>query len=349
MSLNGAGDASNQKPVTKPAEKKPKKTLTPKRHIDAIEDSEDENLPTESQNDDLVVNQYVNGQEPLQKRFKEQYDIDDRSTDEEKDAEPQKESETTPNRNPFKKSVCKDELLSPTRISKENNSLVKTQSPVKKIDYAKLGKLSRFGRTVVPQKQNVISRFFNPTTETTVKTEKKSPKTELKSPKAGMTSPKAGMTSPKTEIKSPKANSGAQMKSPNFLDIKTESPKSELYFTKSNDSGFSPGTEDPFKKNLQNESSENSAEDELCQENQCSILNKFKCVLKEKMDGSDSEPMETNVSSQTMSDTTESEINELPIVLSDGENDFDGSQPNTDTESSKQTWLSSSQKSTNVS
>lgn len=67
------------------------------------------------------------------------------------------------------------------------------------------------------------------------------------------------------------------------------------------------------------------------------------------MDGSDSEPMETDVSSQTMSEKTDSEINELPIVLSDGDNDFDGSQPNTVTESSKQTWLSSSQKSTNVS
>lgn len=342
VSLNNAGDASHQKPLTKPADKKPKKTLTPKRHIDAIEDSEDENLPTESQNDELVMNQYINGQEPLQKRFKEQYDIDDRSTDEEKDAEPQKENETTPNRNPFKTSACKDELLSPTRISKENNSLVKTQSPVKKIDFAKLGKLSRFGRTVVPQKQNVISRFFIPTTETTVKTEVKSPKIEVKSPKTEIKSPKA-------EMKSPKANSGAQMKSPNFLDIKTESPKSELYFTKSNDSGFSPSTEDPFKKNSQNESSENSAEDELSQENQCSILDKFRCVLKEKMDGSDSEPMETDVSSQTMSEKTDSEINELPIVLSDGDNDFDGSQPNTVTESSKQTWLSSSQKSTDVS
>lgn len=280
-------------------------------------------MPTESQNDDMVMNQYIIKSEPSQKRFKEDHVIDEQSTDEEENAAPPKEP-TTPKRNPFKRSVsCKDELLSPTRISKENNSLVKTQSPVKKIDYGKLEKLSRFSRTVVSNKQHVtISRFFDSTAKT---------------------------TSAREEKPVEKMDSGLQMKSPNLLDFQTESPKSALYFNKSSDSGFSPNTHDTSKPKSQDESSENSVDDELSQENQCSILSKFKCVLKEKMDPSDQESMEFETNSQAMSDKTESETLDLPIVLSDDENAINGSQNSAGKGSSSQTWLSASQKSKTVS
>lgn len=278
-------------------------------------------MPTESQNDDMVMNQYIIKSEPSQKRFKEDYAIDEQSADEEENAAPPK-APTTPKRNPFKRSVsCKDELLSPTRISKENNSLVKTQSPVKKIDYGKLEKLSRFSRTVVSNKQHVISRFFDSATKTTGASEEKSVE---------------------------KSDSGLQMKSPNLLEFQTESPKSALYFNRSSDSGFSPNTQDSSKPKSQDESSENSVDDELSQENQCSILSKFKCVLKEKMDPSDQEPMESEANSQAMSDKIESETLELPIVLSDDENVTNGSQNSAGKGSSSQTWLSASQKSKTV-
>lgn len=320
--LNGAGPS---KAPSKVAVKKSPKP--PKRVIESIEDS-DEDVATESQNDDLVLKQYMNLNQPSQKRFKEDNDDDSRSAESEEngvgDEQPLKE-ETTPNRNPFKKSVpSKDMLLSPTRISRETNSLVKNQSPVKHIDFSKLEKLSKFNRTASPtKKQQIVSRFFG----TSVK-----PKCE---------------TEVKTEIASPKiptesvAKSDPQMKSPNLLDLYKESPKSCLYFTKSNDSGFSANNDESAQKNSQYDPFENDSDENLSRETQCLLLDKFRYVLKEKPDG-EQDPMECQSSQSTYtSDKTDyTESSEMPVVLSDNENDIDNSQKEA---AASRMWLNGSQ------
>lgn len=81
----------------------------------------------------------------------------------------------SPKRNPFKvKPNASPKLIEQTKITKENVSLIRNQSPVKRIeyttaspikrmDYRKLEKLSKFQRTVLPHDQNTItiSRFFS--------------------------------------------------------------------------------------------------------------------------------------------------------------------------------------------
>lgn len=313
--------------VPKLAIKSPK---APKRLMEAIEES-DEDLPTESQNDDLVLKQYMI--EPSSKRFKEDGDEDDDEAvdveESDDDEQPPKTPETTPKRNPFKKSVpSSDLLLSPTRISSETNSLVKNQSPVKQIDYGRLEKLSRFNRTVLPVKaQPVISRFFN-----TPKIESNGQTTDVKCKTA------------QAEVKSEAVPTpAAQMKSPNLLVSCSVSETSTLYFSKSNDSGFSGNNEEQQLKNKAVNDDEDDPEDNLSRESQYSIIDKFRIVLKEKMDG---ESMEFQSSqSTTISDKTDvSETNELPIVLSDNENDIDNSQK----VSNSRMWLSGSQKAKTV-
>lgn len=307
----------------------------PKRVINVIHNS-DENLPTESQNDELMLKQYMNLNEPSPKRFREDIDNDDQSADTEEtgvDDEPSKE-ETTPNRNPFKKTVfSKDPLLSPTRISCETNSLVKNQSPVKHIDYNKLAKLSKFKRTLIaPKEQPILSHFFSASTkpksenveETVVKTE------VLLSP---------DVTGNVVQPSNP-------MKSPNLLDSYTNSPKASLYFNKSSDSGISTNTEQIVQENPRDELIKNDPEDDLNHQSQCLILDKFKFALKEKIDD-EQEPMEcqSSQSTYTSEKTDNSDSNGLLIVLSDDENETDNSRK----DSISRMWLNGSQKSKLVS
>lgn len=117
-------------------------------------DEQDENTMSSGNGEDLL-NEYANLAEPQQKRFKD----DDVQTSD--DASVLK-SPPTPKRNPFKTTnPIVNELLSPTRISKENNSLVRNQSPVKRIDYNKLQKLSRFDRTTGSTNQHMLSQYFS--------------------------------------------------------------------------------------------------------------------------------------------------------------------------------------------
>lgn len=314
MSLNGMAASQPKSPVKKASAPK-------KRIVETIEDSDNENLPTESQNDDLVLKQYINTSEPSQKRFKEYIEEDDESIEIDVNGaqEPLKE-ETTPNRNPFKKAVsCKNELLSPTQISKENNSLVKNQSPVKHIDYGKLEKLSRFNRTVLPKSgQQVLSRFFNASEK---------PKNENDAQPA---------QKPPPEVK---------MKSPNLLDSNTELPNPSLYFNRSSDSGFSPIADDSSAKTSEESSQNRPIDDDfecaLSRESQRSIIDKFKIVLAEKLDKCEPELIESS-SSQTINDKTDSDANELPIGLDD--DDSGTSSQKTATESTNRAWLNGSQK-----
>lgn len=141
----------------------------------SIEDSDDELSKTNESN---LINAYSTLKEPPAKKFK------DDQINENAVAISTNES---PKRNPFKVTAGLSshltELLSPTKITRENSSLIRNQSPVKRIeyptpspvkrmDYKKLEKLSRFQRTAVSNKKNVISRFFCNSTSTIVKTEK---------------------------------------------------------------------------------------------------------------------------------------------------------------------------------
>lgn len=272
----------------------------PKRNIEPIED---EDIPTESQNEEMILDQYINLNQPSLKRFKEDSESDDQSSadmdTDSIDQDPLSQEQTTPNRNPFKKTeTCKNELLSPTRISKENNSLIKNQSPVKHIDFGKLQKLSRFSRTADGRKQPVLSRFF-------------------------------GAKSECETIDEPKTDSGPQMGSPDLFEL-TEKPKPNLYFEKSNDSGFSPNSEE--QKNSQGE--KNTEDDDnddgmsLC--SQRSILDKFKFAATGQMSRSSlsetEETAEFQSSQSSNNNKTDSEASELPTVLSDNENEIDNSQ-----------------------
>lgn len=335
-SLNGS--APSQAKVTPKKSPKP-----PKRLIDKMIESDDDDRPTESQNDDLVLDQYIGKNEPSQKRFKEDTDSDDRSVEADENgidddaAENQPTNEQiTPNRNPFKKAnPCADPLLSPTRISRDNNSLVKTQSPVKQIDFGKLSKLSRFSRTKMPD-HRVISKFFNP-----------APKEN-----EGQAVKKAdsGIQEDLSQKNDPKSNSTAdlnpQMKSPNFLDSHVEAPKPTLYYTKSNGIN-SPNTNEPPQKSSQEEPVHIDMDDDFDRDSQRSIISKFKFVLKNKIDEADSDPIEVG-SSQGTSDKTDSETIELPIVLSDDDSS-DYNENATSKATENRNWLNSSQKAKTVS
>lgn len=152
-----------------------------------IEDSDDD--ADGITNSEELLSAYATVKSPPSKKFKDDYDSDDQTTS----AAP---TFTSPKRNPFKVSASSSshlmELLSPTKITKQNSSLIRNQSPVKRIeypnpspvkriDYKRLEKLSKFQRTIIPNKQNVLSRFFSNSTVTsaTVKSEPKSTTTTM--------------------------------------------------------------------------------------------------------------------------------------------------------------------------
>lgn len=149
------------------AVRRSKRSLPPADQLD----EQDENKSSENGED--LLNEYANLSEPQQKRFK---DDDVQKTD---DISVLK-SPPTPKRNPFKTTnPCTNELLSPTRISRENNSLVRNQSPVKRIDYNKLQKLSRFDRTSTTSNQQTLSHFFSDKSPTPKKVTESEPTPQL--------------------------------------------------------------------------------------------------------------------------------------------------------------------------
>lgn len=133
------------------AVRRSKRSLPP-QNASAELNADDQDISIERDED--IMNQYANLTEPQQKRFKDEMI-------EQTDEPSILKSPPTPKRNPFKTSnPCTNDLLSPTRISKENNSLVRNQSPVKRIDFNKIRKLSRFDRTAGSANQQTLSHFF---------------------------------------------------------------------------------------------------------------------------------------------------------------------------------------------
>lgn len=329
--LNGA--TTSTAPVLAPA--KPTKRIVDKL-IESYDDDDDEKKPTESQSNDLLLNEYITLNEPMTKRFKDDIESDEKSCEAQEndqndmDCGQSTSKQITPNRNPFKKSdSCTDELLSPTRISKENNSLVKTQSPVKRHDYRrleKLGKIGKRGLTVVPNEQRVISRFFS------ANQNDNNASTVVKSD-SGI---QEDLNTKNIENVSVPTKPNAQMKSPNLLGTCLEAPCSALYFTKS--------IESPLKleKSSENMSAANNVHDDGV--NHRIVLDQFKYVLKERIQ--DFEGSSNGLANpQAASDKTE-QTNELPIVLSDDDADS-GLSCNGNVagkESSNCDWLTSTQK-----
>lgn len=110
----------------------------------------------EAENTEDLLNEYSKERDPPQKKFKADVaDIEDANR------EAELHSVAATSRNPFKKeSSVTESYQSPTKITSANSSLIKNQSPIKMIDYRRVEKLSKFSRTVISNKQNVISRFF---------------------------------------------------------------------------------------------------------------------------------------------------------------------------------------------
>lgn len=154
--------------------KRTHKKMAQNRPSMEIDDSSEDDS---SMNPDNLLNAYqILPNDPPAKRFRE---------NERNEAECSTTTSTSkslesdsPKRNPFKikadASPQLRDLLSPTRITKENASFIRNQSPVKRIEYPrsspakhidgrKLEKLSKFQRTVIPADQNTItiSRFFS--------------------------------------------------------------------------------------------------------------------------------------------------------------------------------------------
>lgn len=339
--LNGPSTSST--PQSTPIIKKSPRT-SKRISKNLIESDDDEKLPTESQNDEMVLNQYASLSAPLSKRYKDDVDSDEQSCGAQEDRQNSSQSTNipiTPNRNPFKKSSSgTDTLTSPTRISKENNSLVKTQSPVKKINFRTLAKLSKFNRTEVARDQRVISRFFN------------SNQKEIDEPSVVKSDSGIELDSgtKNDETASVKVNtSNAQMKSPNLLGTDLVKPNPALYFTVSNVSTNESET------NSEEMSVDNNVDDDLNGESQRIILDKFKFVLKEKIDDTECDEPSGLANSQAASDKTDqSETNELPIILSDDDDDDDNEMDRTESvagrcSSANRNWLPSSQNQKGVS
>lgn len=257
--LNGASTTK-----TAPKLAAAKKSPMPSKRITKIptydDDDEDADLPTESQNDEMLLNQYIS--EPLSKRFK-----DDTNGEMATLCSQTTSTQITPTRNPFKKSESPgDVMLSPTRISKENNSLVNTQSPVKQIEYRRLkqlSKISQFSRTVVPKEQSVISRFFNA-----------SHKDDQEPPAASIFADSSDQhisSASNDDSIGVKKQASVEMKSPNLLDRRKITPNPALYFANSDES---PGQ------------SEKGADDDDLEniQTQRVVVEKFKLVLKDRFE-----------------------------------------------------------------
>lgn len=316
-SVNGASTVNVPKSDPSKDVAKPQK-----RVIDKLMeiDDKDECLPTERQNDEMVLNQYISVSEPSTKRFRDAIDDDEQLSDSEENGNT-KSKQITPNRNPFKKAEATvDILLSPTRISKENNSLVNTQSPVKKTDYNKLKKLnkfSRFARTVVPKEQSIVSRFFTPS----------------QNPSASNTQEKSSAGNDMNDVSVMKTAS-AGLKSPNLLRTRRITPNAALYFTGSDESPCQS------EKGADDDEFEN-------QDTRRNIVEQFKHVLKNRMEPAAEQNSIGPANDHGAPDKTDSETNELPIVLSDDDDDdneaIDSGNIGDKGSSAKGNWLSSRQ------
>lgn len=129
------------------------------------DETEEENTETTSEeNSEDLLSEYTKVNQPPSKKFKDDvgYDSDDEESATVEVVNETEKLKITPTRNPFKKQqpIETPDYQSPTKITGENSSLTRNHSPVKRIDYAKVEKLSKFKRTVLTEKQNVISRFF---------------------------------------------------------------------------------------------------------------------------------------------------------------------------------------------
>lgn len=287
-----------------------------KRSIQAtvVCDDDEENIPDDGENDEHLLNEYAQIETAPNKRFKE--DIEDSSDDEKTnglDGQVSSPSQkTTPNRNPFKKTVeTSIELLSPTEITKENNSLVKNQSPVKKIDYKRLEKLSRFNRTVVTDKQNVLSKFFN---------------NPAKDPK------------PKDENGCEKGDDSKTVTKPETIEIIQSEMAARIHYTQSADSAVS---------DLGEGSNTKTDEDVEESNDTISILHKFsynynRLIYDEEKTNANGLPPD----SQGSSNKTDSDISDVPMMISDESNDVESdSTVTSDTQSSSHSaWITSSHK-----
>lgn len=142
------------KSQSQPLPDKPKYSL-PMPFVESDVDEEAMALQ-EAENTEDLLNEYSKERDPPQKKFKADVeDIDEAN----REAEVHNVGATS--RNPFKKeSAVTDCCQSPTKITSANSSLIKNQSPIKMIDFRRVEKLSKFGRTVLSNKQNVLSRFF---------------------------------------------------------------------------------------------------------------------------------------------------------------------------------------------
>lgn len=267
-----------------------------KRSIDATNIFEQEDdISDDVPNDENLLSEYAQFNVPSKKRFKE--DIEDYSDDDNDDDNKICEIEaeikstnqkTTPNRNPFKKEdKSADKLLSPTHITKGNNSLIKNQSPVKRIDFKKLEKLSRFNRTVVSSNQNVLSKFFStapkPTSDTS-KSEEKSPETKLKVEKSE--------TFEKTDI------------------------AIQVHYTESFDSAISNGEKCSQNSEAAEENQQNENFDDPS-----TILKQFQYNYIRMNEQIEITKETRPNSSQSSSNQTDSDISEVPISISDESND----------------------------
>lgn len=324
------GTATSTASVVAPINNSSKKQ---KRIVDKLiesDDDDDEKMPNECENNDFMLNQYINPNEPSPKRFK-----DDEN---DQDCRPSTSKQITPNRNPFKKSdSCVDPLLSPTRISTENNSLVKTQSPVKRYNYSRLEKLGKIGKrgglTVVSNDQRVISRFFTANQNEVAAAAIAKSDSGIQEDSGATNEDDVGV----------KAESNAQMKSPIMLGTSLVSPAVGLYFTNSIDSPIKP----------MNSAENMAAAMNVDDEGECHrlVLDQFKCVLKGKME--DTEHHSNGLAnSQGASDKTDdSELNGLPIVLSDDDTDsgISGNGNVASNEPSNRKWFTSSQTQKSVS
>lgn len=285
-----------------------------KRSIQATVECDEngENIPGDGENDENLLNEYAQIEAAPEKRFKE--DGEDSGDDEEMkkhDDEMSSQSrKEIPNRNPFKKTVeSSSELSSPTEITKENNSLIKNRSPVKKIDYKRLEKLSRFNRTVVTANQDVLSKFFNNS---------------------------AKVLKPQDEDGCDK---GDESKTVTRTESIKETIQSEMavriHYTQSVDSAISDIATTKTDEDVE-ESNET-----------ISILQKFRYNYNRLIQ--DEEKADANVlmpDSQCSSNKTDSDISDVPIMISDESNDLESdSTVTSDTQSSSRSaWITSSQK-----
>lgn len=166
-----------------------------RRPLPFIEYNDDNDIdePQDVENNaELLLNEYRKGRGQPPKKFKADVPGIDAEINTETNGMECSLTPATPtkSRNPFKKEwKHSDDFQSPTKITTENSSLIKNQSPIKLIEYKRPEKLSKFSRTVVSDQQNVISRFFtgaqsNATNNIEVSREAKSTPCETNSPTA---------------------------------------------------------------------------------------------------------------------------------------------------------------------